>query len=133
LQNELSRLQRSSYGLAKTSHTAGTLGELGAKICWKNLVKILTKSKNQNIIKTGGKIIMEIFYGFNFRKFKENDIKTFSTIMKQSFDKDFQMHLGEGAGVSPSYDDGDFLRKWYFLSGGCGDDAWLGGDDFQAH
>jgi hypothetical protein len=60
---------------------------------------------------------MEIFCGFNFRKFEENDVKTFSPIMKQSFDKDFQIHLGKDAGGPPCYDNGYFLRKWYFHKG----------------
>jgi GNAT superfamily N-acetyltransferase len=85
----------------------------------KNLVKVLTKSKSQNIIKIGGKNTMEIFCGLNFRKFEENDVKTFSPIMKQSFDKDFQIHLGKAAGGPPGYDNGDFLRKWYFHKGTC--------------
>ncbi|MDR1218080.1 MAG: GNAT family N-acetyltransferase [Treponema sp.] len=83
------------------------------------MVKVLTISESQNIIKTGGKNIMEIFCDFNFRRFEENDVKTFSPIMKQSFDKDFQIHLGKDAGGPPGYNNGDFLRKWYFHNGAC--------------
>jgi hypothetical protein len=56
---------------------------------------------------------MENFGGLSFRKFEKNDIECFAPIMKRAFDKDTQIHLGEGEGGPDGYENGDFLKKWY--------------------
>ena len=57
---------------------------------------------------------MENYCGLYFKKFEENDIECFTKIMKRAFDIDAQIHLGEEEGGPDGYDNGDFLKKWYF-------------------
>lgn len=49
----------------------------------------------------------------NLRKFKEEDIITLSPIMKEAFENDSRIHLGEDVlDGPPGYSDGSFLRQW---------------------
>jgi hypothetical protein len=47
-----------------------------------------------------------------FVPLRENDIDNLTILMKRSFDRDAQIHLGKSEGGPPGYDNGGFLRKW---------------------
>jgi len=47
-----------------------------------------------------------------FKQLVESDVLELTPIMKRSFDRDSQIHLGEQTGGPTGYDNGDFLRKW---------------------
>jgi GNAT superfamily N-acetyltransferase len=57
---------------------------------------------------------MEIYEGLGFEPMKESDVECLAPIMKAAFNADAKLHLGQEAGGPPGYDNGDFLRKWYF-------------------
>ncbi|BBF42896.1 hypothetical protein lbkm_1581 [Lachnospiraceae bacterium KM106-2] len=42
----------------------------------------------------------------------KEDITTLTPIMKEAFDRDYQLHFHKGAGGPEGYDDGSFLRRW---------------------
>lgn len=60
---------------------------------------------------------MEIYKGISFEVMNKNDVEELTDIMKRSFDEDTRRHLGESAGGPPGYNNGEFLRKWYFCEG----------------
>ena len=55
---------------------------------------------------------MKTFEDLSFEEFREEDVDTFTKIMKRAFDEDAKRHLNEDSGGPPGYDNGDFLRKW---------------------
>ncbi|MCL2697945.1 MAG: GNAT family N-acetyltransferase [Oscillospiraceae bacterium] len=57
---------------------------------------------------------MDIYNGFGFEKIVKDDINALTQIMKRAFDEDSRRHLGMEEGGPPGYDNGDFIRKWYF-------------------
>ena len=56
----------------------------------------------------------EIYNGLEFTAFTEQDIEVLTPIMKKAFDSDTKIHTGKNEGGPPGYDNGDFIRKWYF-------------------
>ena len=57
---------------------------------------------------------MDIYNGLCFERIVENDIQSMTKIMKRAFDEDAKRHLGEECGGPPGYDNGDFIRQYYF-------------------
>ena len=57
---------------------------------------------------------VEMYNGFIFEPITESDVTTLSQIMKKAFDDDVKRNLGQESGGPPGYDNGDFIRKWYF-------------------
>ena len=55
-----------------------------------------------------------------FKRMTKTDIPELTEIMTRTFDHDAQTFLGEESGGPPSYDTGEFLRKWAFEAGGHG-------------
>ncbi len=60
---------------------------------------------------------MEVYNGLCFEKIVQDDVAALTEVMKRAFDEDTKRHLGEECGGPPGYDNGDFIRKWYFHSG----------------
>lgn len=60
---------------------------------------------------------METMNGVVFEKVTRSDIDELTLIMKRAFDEDTRRHLGEEAGGPPGYDNGDFIRKYFFGNG----------------
>ena len=56
----------------------------------------------------------EIFNGLGFEIMTEHDVNALAPIMKRAFDEDTKRHLGKDSGGPPGYDNGDFIREWYF-------------------
>jgi len=57
---------------------------------------------------------MDIYSSIGFEEILESDVQVLSEIMRRAFDEDAERHLGEKHGGPPGYDNGDFIRKWYF-------------------
>lgn len=60
---------------------------------------------------------METFQGYQFEPVTQQDVDQLTWIMKRSFDEDTRRHLGLEAGGPPGYDDGSFIRRWFFHPG----------------
>ena len=59
----------------------------------------------------------EIFEGLTFENITKKDIMPLTAIMKRAFDEDYRLHFGKGTGGPDGYDNGEFIRKWYFHKG----------------
>jgi len=57
---------------------------------------------------------MEIFDSIGFNRFSKESIDELTSIMKRAFDADTKLHLGIEAGGPTGYDNGDYIRRWYF-------------------
>lgn len=58
---------------------------------------------------------MEIYNGLGFEAITDGDVQALTQIMKRAFDEDTKRHLDKECGGPPGYDNGDFIRKWFFL------------------
>ncbi len=63
---------------------------------------------------------MEVFEGLTFERVTQDDVDTLTQIMKRAFDEDSRRHLGQPSGGPPGYDDGSFIRRWFFHPGAHG-------------
>jgi len=57
---------------------------------------------------------METLDGLGFEDITKGDVETLTEIMKRAFDEDARRHLSVESGGPPGYDNGSFIRKWYF-------------------
>jgi len=57
---------------------------------------------------------MELYNDLGFEKIADSDVAELTVIMKRAFDEDSRRHLGEDEGGPPGYDDGSFIREWFF-------------------
>ena len=60
---------------------------------------------------------MEIWNGLGFDKVDETDVVEMTEIMKRAFDEDAKIHLDKEKGGPDGYDNGEFIRRWYFADG----------------
>ena len=49
-----------------------------------------------------------------FKEIREDDVPSLTHVMRQAFDHDAQIHLGEERGGPDGYDNGEFFHKWLF-------------------
>ena len=56
---------------------------------------------------------MKTYKDLSFETVVKEDVEELTAIMKNAFDEDSMIHLGEPGGP-PGYDNGEFIRRWAF-------------------